>query len=371
MFYLKENKSQEFLNNFFILNKKIYAANPYWVCPLKFERKEFFNPKKNPFFKHSEVKFYSCFGKDNILQGTLSVCLDNSYNNYHHENVVHFGFFECVENYEVAKTLFSVAENFAKEKQATGIRGPYNFSINHECGLLIDGFDSSPVILMTYNPKYYLKFLEDLDFVKAKDLLAYKIETCPVPSLLEEAAQRVINDTGAKIRKMKKKEIALLIPLMLEIFNDAWSNNWGFSPMDEEEFKFLSYGLKFFLDEDLSFVVDLHGKAIGFSITLPDYNQPIQKMQGEILPFGWLKFLQAVKKINLARVFVLGVKKEYHQNAFAALLYLETWKAVLKKGYKFAEMSWILEDNVKMRRAIEMAGAFVYKTYRIYEKKLR
>lgn len=360
---------KKWLKGYFALLKEVYRGDPNFVFPLRVERKEFLNPDKNPFFKHADVEFYIAKDKEKPL-GTIVAFVDHMYNDYHRERVCHFGFFECIKDERVAEALFQRVEAFAVSKKLDVIRGPFNFSTNHECGLLVDGFDSPPVILMTYNPPYYRTYIENSGYTKAMDLLAYRIDRKPVPEGLEMVCENIKKTYPVTVDKLRKKEFDVLVKLVMEIYTDAWSENWGFAPLTEEEFRFIAWGLKYFLDEDISFMVRLDGKPIGFSITLPDYNVPLRRMKGRLFPFGIIHFLRLRKKIKNARIFALGIKKEHHDKGFGALLYMETWKALLNKGYQWAEMSWILENNYRMRRAIEMAGAVVYKTYRIYEKKV-
>jgi len=366
---VKEVDHKKWIKAFFKLLKRIYRGDKNFVHPLKIERKEFLDPKRNPFFKHAEYEFIVAEENGEPL-GVIIPFIDKKFNEYHNEKACHFGFFECINDKDVAHELFQRVYAFAGGKGMEVIRGPFNFSTNHECGLLVQGFDSPPVVLMTYNPPYYLELITSEGYTKAKDLLAFRIDAKPVPEALVQVCENIKRETKAETRKMRKRDFSILVDLAMEIYNDAWSENWGFVPMDREEFVFVARGLKLFLDEDLSFFVMKEDKPIGFSITLPDYYVPLKEMNGKLFPFGVIKFLINRRKIRNARIFALGIKKEFHDKGFAALLYLETWKNLLEKGYKWAEMSWILEDNHRMIRAIELAGGRVYKVYRIYEKRV-
>ncbi len=366
---VKEVDHKRWLKAYFELLKKVYKNDRNFVYPLKLERKEFLNPSKNPFFKHAEWQFITAEENGDVF-GVVIPFIDKKYNEYHKEKGCHFGFFECVNDKEIASLLMERVSAFALGRGMEVIRGPFNFSTNHECGLLVQGFDSPPVILMTYNPPYYEELLRSSGYEKAKDLLAYKIERKPISEALREICENIKKTEKVFVKNMRKKDFEILVDLALEIYNDAWSENWGFVPMDREEFVFVARGLKFFLDEDISFFVVKDEKPIGFSISLPDYNFAIKEMKGKVFPFGIIKFLLLRKKIKNARIFALGIKKEFHDKGFAALLYFETWRSLLEKGYQWAEMSWILEDNYRMRRAIELAGGKVYKVYRILEKRL-
>ncbi|MBI2059393.1 MAG: hypothetical protein HYT87_06435 [Nitrospirae bacterium] len=383
-----ELDGRSWLREFFQIQLEVYRNDANFVAPLRVERKHFFNPEKNPFFKHAECS-YIVAREGNRPLGCLIAFIDRAFANFHKEDTAHFGFFETTNDPKVSGALIGAALDFAKRKGMKTLRGPFNFSTNHECGLLVDGFGSTPMILMTYNPAYYVKLLEAEGLTKAMDLLAYRLDAKPLPPALRSGdgevnrhgtlappeplkavAQSVGQKQGVRVRNMRKREFDTIVDFFGEVYNDAWSKNWGFVPMDREEFRFVAWGLKYFLDEDLCYWLELDGKPIGLSITIPDYNVPLRPMQGKILPFGLLKFLAARKRINSARVFALGVRKEFHDQAFASLLYLKTWEEVLKRGYEWVEMSWILESNPRMRRAIEMAGGKVYKTYRVFERKV-
>lgn len=366
---VKEVDHRKWVRAYFSILKKVYGNDPNFVHPLKMERKEFLHPQKNPFFKHAEWQFITAEENGEVL-GVVIPFIDRKYNEYHNEKACHFGFFECINEVEIASCLIQRVEAFASGKGMEIIRGPFNFSTNHECGLLVEGYDSPPVVLMTYNPPYYLDLLTSLGFVKAKDLLAFRIEAKPVPDALLQVCEEIKKREGAYVRKMRKRDFQILVDLAMEIYNDAWSENWGFVPMDREEFIFVARGLKLLLDEDICFFVMKEDKPVGFSITLPDYNVPLKDMKGKLFPFGIAKFLLGRRRIKNARIFALGIRKQFHDKGLAALLYFETWKSLLEKGYHWAEMSWILEDNYRMIRAIELAGGRVYKKYRILEKKV-
>lgn len=357
------------VNKFLKLQHIIYKRDPLFVPPLRIERKEFLNPSRNPFFKHSDLEFFLAY-KDGKICGSISAFIDHDYVKFHNEKVVHFGFFECINDREVAKALFDKVEEFAKKRNYNVIRGPYNFSTNHECGLLVDGWNGPPVFLMTYNPPYYKELIEARGYTKTMDLLAYYLEAKPVPEALKSVAENVIKTNKLRVRKANMKNFEREIEVLKEIYNDAWSRNWGFVPLSDEEFDFIAKDLKLVVDPDFVYIVEKDGEPAGFSLSLPDFNQVLIKLKGRLLPFGILKLLIYKRKINFLRIFALGIKKKFQDLGIGAILYYNTWKTAIEKGYKGGEMSWILENNKPMRRAIEMAGAYVYRTYRIYEKKI-
>ena len=257
------------------------------------------------------------------------------------------------------------------------IRGPMNLSTNEECGLLVEGFDSRPVVLMTYNPRYYVDFIERAGFAKAKDLYAYIIVTGVIEGNIQNLPPKVLKAAEAArrnprivVRNINMRDFDREIERAWKVYNSAWSKNWGFVPMTRKEFEHVAYGLKPFLDPDLIFAAEVDGEPVGVSVTLPDLNIPLHKMNGRLFPFGWIKFLWYKRKIDTARFFMMGVIEEYRTRGIDAIFYLETAKAMLRKGYTRCEMSWILEDNVMMNRIIRRLGGRVYKIYRIYEKAL-
>lgn len=355
---------------------RLYRDDPNWVPPLLFERKAFFNPRKNPFYRHAEVELFLAERGGEVV-GTISAHINYTHNEFHNEQVGFFGFLEVIRDYQVAKALLDTACAWVARRGMTAIRGPMNFSTNEECGLLVDGFDSPPVVFMTYNPPYYQEFLERYGMAKAMDLWAYKLDIEAVgrdmsglPPKLRRVVDLALKRGHFTVRNANIKDFENELARLKAIYNAAWQKNWGFVPMSEEEIDHLARGIKPWVDPDLIFVAEVGGKPVGVSITLPDMNQPLLHMNGRLFPFGWLKFLWYRRKIHICRVFAMGVLEEYRGLGIDAVFYYLTAKAAIPKGYTMAEMSWILETNTMMNRAIRFLGGKVYKTYRIYEKAL-
>ena len=250
------------------------------------------------------------------------------------------------------------------------MRGPLNFSTNEECGLLVDGFDSPPVVLMTYNPRYYQTIIEDLGFSKAMDLYAYYLNATDPPEYLVEIAREVEKNPDLTIRNPDMSRIEEEVTYLKKIYNSAWKRNWGFVPLSDAEFDNMIKFLKTLVDPELLFIAEVKGEPVGLAINLPDFNIPMHHMNGRLFPLGLLKFLWYKRKIDFLRVWALGVLHEHHDQRIGALLYLKTWEVALRKGYKGGEASWILENNQPMNRALQWVGGKVYKTYRIYDKQL-
>jgi GNAT superfamily N-acetyltransferase len=359
---------------------KVYKDDPYWVPPIFPERVHFTDPEENPFFEHSKAhQLYLAYRGEEIL-GTIAAFTNTRHNEIHNENIGFFGFFEVLEDYEAAETLLKTAENWAREQGHTALRGPAQWNTNDECGLLVDGFDDSPRIMMTYNPRYYVDFVERAGFKYARDLWAYQL---PVKDFMTNIGDRLGRITGKvlerkniTIRELDKKNYAEEVAKVKVLYNEAWSQNWGFVPMTDPEFQHLADSLEDILDPELVFLAEKDGKTVGFSITLPDLNEPLLKAYPKPNTPEWWTMVKLVwnwkvrKQVTWVRVLVLGVIPEYRKLGIDALFYYKSAQAAIRKGMKMGEMSWILDNNDKMNRPIIAMGAEVYKTYRFYEKAL-
>jgi len=358
---------------------KVYKDDPYWVPPIFSERLHFTDPKKNPFFEHSEAQLYMALRGDEIV-GTIAAFTNGRHNEFQNENVGFFGFFEVLEDYEAAEALLKTAENWAREKGHTALRGPAQWNTNDECGLLVDGFDDSPRILMTYNPRYYVDFVEKAGFKYARDLWAYQMPVKDfmdnIGERLEKITTKILERKKITLRRINMKIYDEEVAKVKLLYNEAWSQNWGFVPMTDGEFDQLADELHDILDPDLTYIAEKDGKTVGFSITLPDLNEPLLKAYPKPNSPEWWTMLKLVwnwkvlKKVSWVRVLVLGVIPEYRTLGIDALFYYKSAQAAIKKGMKMSEMSWILDNNDKMNRPIIAMGAEVYKTYRFYEKTL-
>ncbi|MFQ6002371.1 MAG: hypothetical protein ACE5KJ_01360 [Candidatus Zixiibacteriota bacterium] len=349
---------------------KIYKNNKNWVPPLIGERKDFFNKDKNPFFKHAEVIFYLA-KKNEKIAGRIAGIVNHNHIEFHKEKAGFFGFFECVEDYEVAKILLDTVRDWLKSEGMVIMRGPANFSSNEEWGFLLEGFDSPPVFMMTYNPKYYLDFMEKYGMRKAKDLYAYFIDkNSPPPPRVVKMAENIQQKGEIKIRSINMKDLKNEAEKIKTIYNSAWSENWGFIPMTDEEFDHMVKDLKKVVDPNLVFIAEVNGKPAGFSLALPDVNQVLRRINGRLFPLGLFKLLWHTKiknKIDGVRIITMGVVPEFQKRGIDTAFYVQTYNVGVKRGYTWAEMSWVLEDNVKMNRVLDLLGAKLYKKYRIYE----
>ena len=345
---------------------KLYRNDPYWVAPLLLDQKALFDPSKHPFYLHGTMQRFLA-RRDGATVGRIAAILDPNFSRFHEEKAGFFGFLEMVDDAEVAAGLLGAARDWLREQGAEAIRGPVSPSTNYECGVLVDGFDSSPRIMMTYNPPYYGPLIEAAGWKKAKDLFAYDLPVARaradrVRTLTDKAASN-----GVHLRTLRLDDFENEVERAWDIYNSAWAKNWGFVPMTRPEFLRHGHELKQILIPDLAWIAEVGGEAIGFALAIPDINEALHRIRGRLLPFGLFKLLWHKRKIKYLRVIVLGVKQEFRPRPAAAALYAALIRECGRLKFGGAECSWILEDNVLMRRSIEALGGEVYKTYRIYE----
>ena len=362
-----ENSSD--LNRFIKLPFAIYKDDPNWVPPLISERKVFFDRKKNPFFRAAKVRLFLARRAGEYV-GRIATCINFNHNEYHMEKIGFFGFFDVINDYAVADVLFKVAMLTIKADGMERMIGPANFSTNHEVGMLIDGFDSPPVIMMTYNKPYYNDFAEKFGLKKIKDLLAIHIdEQSEMDPRIERIAERIKSRERVMFRTLNMKEFDKEVDRLLDVYNQAWSKNWGFVPMSKDEFRHMAKDMKQIVDPEIVFIAEVDGKPVGFILSLPNINQALKYTNGRLFPTGLIKLLWHTKiknKVNSLRILTMGIIPEYQKRGLDNLFYIETFKVGPTRGYMWGEMSWILEDNVMMVRAAENMGGRPYKRYRMY-----
>lgn len=351
---------------------KIYKGDENWVPPLLFDVKKNLDTKRNPFYKHSEIELFLAYRNGEIC-GRIAAITNEHHNKFHNDKAGFFGFFESVNDPSVSNELFKSAEGFLKSKGKDTMRGPVNPSTNDEVGLLIKGYDKPPVILMTYNPQYYTALTENYGFTKAKDIYAYLVNESvskdeKIMGKLRRVSDIVQKKEKIKIRTMDLSDFKNELKRVKEVYNNAWSYNWGFVPMTDEEFDFLSESLKPIVDKDLVYFAEVNSKPVAFSLAIPDMNIVFKKINGRIFPFGIIKILLGRKKIHRIRLITLGVIPEYQKKGIEAIFIKNTIENGMSKGYNQAEISWILEDNIPMVQTAKNLGADQYKTYRIYDK---
>jgi hypothetical protein len=353
----------------------LYRGDPNWVPPLIEERRDFFDPKKNPFFEHARCQLFVARRGDE-LAGTVAAVVNDNHNTFHAEQTGSFGFFEAINDQSVADALLEAAEAWVRGQGMTVIRGPLNFSTNDEIGTLVDGFDEPPVVMMTYNPRYYPPLIEAHGYAKAMDVYAYVVDLAErlqnAPQKVFSVAEKAAQKEGIRVRKIDIRRLDQEVELIKQVYNRAWERNWGFVPMTDAEIDHLANGMKPILDPNLLFVAETSdGTPVGVSIALPDVHQALRwSGGGHMWPFGLLKFLWYRRKVNQCRLLIMGMVAEHRGRGADAVFYVETARAALAHGYKRMESSWILESNTMMNLIIERLGGVRYKTYRIYEKPL-
>jgi GNAT superfamily N-acetyltransferase len=354
------------LRQFIELPYTLYRGDPYWVPPLRIAQKDLFNKRKHPFHAFAEVQCFLAQRNGSVI-GRIAAIRDPNYNAFHEEQAGFFGFFESPEEPEVAAGLLNAARGWLKSRGAEVIRGPMNPSTNYECGLLVDGFDSPPQVMMTYNPPYYDALIQGAGLRRAKDLYAYYISTEAItPARTERVAAKAAAD-GIEIRPIRMKAFAEDVEQVWQVYNSAWRRNWGFVPMTREEFFFSAHDMKMILEPELVLLGEVNGQVVGFALALPDVNRALKHAGGRLLPLGILKILYHKRSVDSIRIIALGVVEEYRTAGVAAGFYSELFRRGTRLGYRSAELSWVLEDNTLMNRSIEALGGRRYKTYRIYE----
>jgi hypothetical protein len=372
---IREAKSRGEMKKFIGFEWTINRNTPNWVSPLRMERKKILNAGKNPFFQHAEMACYLAF-KDGKLSGRIAAITNKNHNDFHQDKAGFWGFFDCIDDHAVAGELFKAAADWLRARDRDFMLGPMNPSTNDEAGMLIDGFDTPPFIMMTHNPSYYPGLCDRFGHVKTKDLYAWYISTAAANENITEkmihVADKIQQNYQIKLRNLNMKKLADEVKVIKDIYNNAWSKNWGFVPLTDAEINKLAGDLKMIADPDLLFIAEQDGVPMAFSLTLPNINEVLARIpNGRLFPTGIFKLLTGIKKIHDVRVIVLGVKKEYQFSGLGSLFYLKTIRKALAKGYQAGEMSWILEDNSTMNRAIESIGSKCYKTYRIYRYELK
>ena len=345
----------------------IYKDYPQWVPPLLMDRRKLIDREKNPFYKHSEAEFFLAY-RDGHVAGRIGAILNHNHNREHKENIGFFGFFECVNDQSVADALFKAAREKLKKYGVTAVRGPANPSVNDEYGLLVDGFDLPPVVLMTYNPPYYAELIERAGFRKVKDLYSYGLSQETVMSERLERISRMVKEReGLTFRTLNMDDFKGEVDRIKSLYNRAWMYNWGAVPMTDEEFDCLAKDLKPVIVPELVIIAEYKEEPIGFALSLPDLNVALKhNKRGWLIP-GFFCLMRYRKKIHSVRIVVLGVVRERLNTGAANVLFYETAKRGMKLGYYTGEAGWVLEDNVRMIRAAEFMNGKRYKTYRIYE----
>lgn len=348
-----------------------YAEDEHWIAPLKMEQKKLIDEDDNPFYDNGEIALFLAERGGEVC-GRIAAIRDQRYNEHHDNKTGFFGFFECINEQSVADLLLKVASGWLQERGHTDVLGPSNPSMMDEIGILVDGFEYDPSIMMPYHKPYYDELIKNAGFQKAMDLYAYRVTQATVSLDRMYRAEEVVRRRMPRlqIREVDLKNLDEEVQIVRDIYNKAWSGNWGFIPMTQEELDDLAKDLKLILDPKVAHIAEIEGEPIAFSIALPDLNQALKHMDGTLFPTGIFKLLWHRRNINQIRTALMGVVPEYRGKGIDALLHKEAIINGREVGYKSSELSWVLESNKGMMRVAEKIGAKIEKTYRMYSKDL-
>jgi hypothetical protein len=348
---------------------RLYRGDPYWVPPLKADVAELLDPRRHPFYQHAEAELFLARAGGRVV-GRIAAIKNDLHVAHHDERAGFFGFFECEPDPAAAGALFDAAGRWLAARGLSVMRGPASPSLNEECGLLVQGFDSSPAVMMPYNPPWYADLIEAHGFRKAKDLLAFLARYTTPPERLIRMSEALARRHRITIRSLDKRRFWDEVERVRTIYNAAWEKNWGFVPMTDAEFTHMAKKMRPVVDPSLVAFAEVDGQLAGFALSLPDVNRALKHMGGRLFPFGWLKGLWYGRRPGFARVLALGVLDQYRRTGAAEMLYLYLIRTGLSRGIPAGEFSWVLEDNALMRAGIEKIGGQVYKVYRLYDRPL-
>ena len=361
------------LDDFIRVPWNIFEGDPNWVPPLLMERKDALSPKQ-AVFKHVDWQGWIAYS-DNTPVGRISAQIDRLHLERYDDATGFFGFLDARDDEAVFQALFDAAESWLREHGMRRVRGPISLNMNQEVGVLVEGFDTPPYFMMGHAHRYYGAAIEHRNYRKAIDLLAYLISAHFKPPPVIDALIRRLRKR-MNIRALRRKHIDEDLEMIREIFNDAWTDNWGFVPFSRDEFRAIGREMLMLIPDDFIQIAEMEGEAVAFIVLLPNVNEAIADLNGRLLPFGWVKLLHRlkIKYPSTARIPLMGVKKRLHHTRLGPGLALSVVLALqppgLRKGLKEVEMSWVLEDNEAMKNIIESLGGYVSKRYRIYEKEL-
>jgi GNAT superfamily N-acetyltransferase len=334
------------------------------------ERRRHLSRRHNPFFEHAEAEYFLAWRGSRPV-GRISAHVDHRLNEFQDNRWGLFGFFECIDDGSVAGALFDCAEDWLRERDRDRMVGPLDFSTNHECGLLVEGYELKPQVLENWHHPYYRELFEHAAMRKVMDLYKWQILTAEperVLPIIYELADSLEANHGIRVRHMRRRDFQAEVRRFMEIYNAAWESNWAFVPLTDSELKAYAKELKPILDERYAFVAEKDGEVVGAALTLPDINKVLARLNGRLFPLGWLKILRERRRIDELRVFALGVKHEYRHTGTAAAFYAEHWRECLRRAITRVETGWILETNQPMNRAMEALGGDIVKRYRIFER---
>ena len=375
---IKEVINKQDLKRFVKLPWSLYKDDPNWVAPLIMERMEILDPKKNPYFEHARAKMWLAL-KEGEVVGRITAQVDDLVEENHHEKIGHFGFFECINDPQTANALMDTACDWLKEQGRTSMAGPFSLSINEETGMLIEGFDTPPSLMMNHALPYYQDLMSGYGMEKIKDLWAYylKIDEEILPPAINKLIKRSMRDGKVKLRRLNMKNYEEDLKIILDIYNDAWSDNWMALPFTQAELDKVVKDMKLLIREEFTYIAEYDGVPMAMMVTLPNLNEVIADLNGSLFPFGIFKLLWRLKvnpTYKTARVPLMGVRKEFQNTvvggAMAFALIEECRIHATAEGLTHAELSWVLEENTRLSKMLETIGCWRYKNYRLYSKSL-
>ena len=361
------------LREFIDLPYRLHATSPQWIPPLRLERRLFLSPRFNAFFKHGDVELFLA-RRDGRVVGRISAQVDHAFNEFHDNRWGMFGFLEVEEDQEALDALLAAAEAWLRERGRDRMVGPMDFTMNDESGVVIEGFDREPMIRQPWHPPYYRELCEGAGLEKAMDLLMWKLmieDRTKVLPIIDDLAAKAEPEHGIRLRHMTRRSLRKDLDRFAEIYNEAWSKNWGFVPYSKKDLDAYAQELQLVFDPQWFMVSEQisDGATAGVAITVPDINQVLKRMNGRLLPLGWWTFLRRRKIVDRCRVGFLGVKPDFQHTGVAAQLYIEHFDMAAIGPVRGGEMGWILETNIAMNRGMEAMGGTIVKRYRVYERR--
>lgn len=350
---------------------QLYADNPFWAPPFLLSEMQRLNPKKNPFFKHASYEAFLARDGDE-LRGRVSVFVDRVHNKAHGEKIAFFGHFEAADK-EAALALYERAEQWAVAAGMKSLRGPVSLTMEDGVGFLTNAYDDLPYMLMHYNGPEYLDWVQEAGYQKVRDFYAWKYYAEPNGvRFMNKVADRIIRRKEGRltVRRMSRWHFKRDMKLLFTLYNEAWKDNWGFRPKDEEEYMFAVHELPLIFMPGFSTVLEMDGEPVGAVLSLPDVNQLMSRMGGRLLPFGWWHFLRRKRIFSRVRMAIMGVRSEWRGQGLETILIRESMAYSDNRGYTEGECSWVLEDNDSANKVIKAAGCKLNKVYRLYQKEL-
>jgi hypothetical protein len=354
---------------------EVFRSDPCWVAPLHFDLAARLSPEKNPFFKRGDAMYFTAWRGKQLL-GRCSAQVDREHLRIHKDGSGFFGFFDTVDDLEVAESLLDSAAAWLRPRGVTRMMGPFSLYVNEEVGILVEGFEHPPVMMMSHSRPYQGALCEAAGLQKEKDLLAWRFDDPELPKRAVRAWEEVQKLPEVRLRSLDLKQMDREMAIIQEIYNDAWNGKWAYVPALPDEVKKTAEDLKLIVDTDIAFVAEVDGEPAGMCIMLPNLNEAIADLNGKLLPFGFTKALYRLKwkHPTSTRLMMLGIREKFRKQrrygGLSAAMYVETARRGFAKGYTWAELSWTREDDAPINLGIKMMGARVYKRYRVYHKPL-